>query len=383
MVILDKPYISFELKQYLENSQIPVLKNDYAELNTKGFNLNLKTEDEFKKLYSENPKLITFSENSLEWIYQNINDKEKIDGIKLMKNKTEVRKLLKPLYPDFFFMEAGLEKLKTLNFASLKKPFILKPSIGFFSVGVYTISDENSWNFAINDIEKNFASHKKDYTENVVGNTGFIIEEYIKGQEYALDAYYDNNGNAVMLNIFKHDFGSSDDVSDRLYYTSKKIIEDHLEQFTVFLNDVNKFFKVKNFPIHVELRISNNKIIPIEFNPMRFAGWCTTDLSYFAYGFKTYDYFISDKKPDWQAILKDKDEKIYSFILLNKPKLYKNDAVFNYDLLMDKFKKVLNLRKLEGDYPVFGFLFVETSKTDRKELDNILKSDLTEFLKDS
>lgn len=58
-----------------------------------------------------------------------------------------------------------------------------------------------------------------------MGNAVFILEQYITGEEYALDAYYDENGRAVLLNIMKHDFACSSDVSDRLYYTGKEIIE--------------------------------------------------------------------------------------------------------------------------------------------------------------
>lgn len=38
--------------------------------------------------------------------------------------------------------------------------------------------------------------------------------------------------------------------------------------------------RVTNFPVHVEIRVKEDKICPIEFNPMRFAGLCTTDIAY-------------------------------------------------------------------------------------------------------
>ena len=379
MIILDNPYASKELAEYLQETKIPVLKNDFSVSLSEQYNLNLKEDCEFGDMLNENGKLLTISEHSLEWVYKNLKDPEKINAIRLMKHKTAAREILKPLYPDFFFTEAKITDLRHLNFNALKKPFVLKPAVGFFSVGVYTIFNETSWENALNEIDRNFQQMKGGYPEDVIGNAEFILEEYITGEEYAIDAYYDESGKAVILNILKHEFGSATDVSDRLYYTSKEIIKSMLLPFSDFLNEANKFFRVKNFPLHIEVRVSGKKIVPIEFNPLRFAGWCTTDLSYFAYGIKTYDYFLNAKKPGWNELLKEKDSKIYSLILLNKAPGCDNSTL-NYEALKNKFSKVLNLRKTEGSYPVFGFLFTETNSSDRAELDYIVRADLTEFL---
>lgn len=67
---------------------------------------------------------------------------------------------------------------------------------------------------------------EKNYPQKVIDNSTYILEEFIHGEEYAIDAYYDENGKVVILNIMKHDFSSTSDVSDRLYYTSKEIINE-------------------------------------------------------------------------------------------------------------------------------------------------------------
>ena len=53
----------------------------------------------------------------------------------------------------------------------------------------------------------------------------FIVEQYVDGDEFAMDAYFNQKGEPVILGIFKHLFSSATDVSDRIYYTSKDIIE--------------------------------------------------------------------------------------------------------------------------------------------------------------
>ena len=138
---------------------------------------------------------------------------------------------------------------------------------------------------------------------------------------------------------------------------------------------------LKNFPAHVELRIDNDgNICPIEFNPMRFAGWCCTDVGFFAYGIRSYDYFLNNRKPDWNKLLEGKDGKLYTMCVLNKPVPCPPIREFDYDALCKKFESVCCLRKFDyRENTVFGFLFTETRDPD--ELKFIVKTDLTEFIR--
>jgi hypothetical protein len=381
MIILEEPYVSEELKQYLEITKTPVLKNKMAIETNCGHDLNLLDPDEFKAALNSDKNLYTTSENALDWIYQNVTDSAMINSIDLMKDKIRFRETLSTMYPDFFFCKATLEELKKMDPCQLKMPLILKPAVGFFSVGVYTINSANDWEKAIIEITEQAKNWRDQFPDTVVGGDVFILEEYISGDEYAMDVYFDETGDPVILNIMKHDFSSSEDVSDRLYYTSKEIIEKQLSVFEAYLKKANVLLQTKNFPAHIEVRLNENTIIPIEFNPMRYAGWCTTDLAGFAFGLNTVDYFLNGKRPDWKVLLAGKEDKIYSMIVLNKPEVYGIVNGFDYNALCARFGKVLCLRKLDyGKYPTFGFLFTETDASDRRELDYIIRSDLTEFI---
>lgn len=380
-MILDKPYVSKETKEYLELSQIGVLKNTTAETECLGYKINLQEKEEFLSTLINGQRLYTISENSLEWIYENIKNQELIDNINIMKDKTTFRNSIKELYPDFFYKEVGLEDLKNIDFNLMPLPFVIKPAVGFFSVGVHVISNIDDWHHAVKEISNNFKDWQKTYPEKVIDNSTYILEEFINGEEYAIDAYYDENGTPVILNIMKHDFSSTSDVSDRLYYTSKEIINEQLHILADFLNKINLKIKARSFPFHAEVRIDKDRIVPIEFNPIRFAGWCCTDLTYFAFGFKTYDYYFKNMRPDWNKLLQNKDHKIFSLIVLDKYKDYISGDTFDYDSLHDYFNKVLCIRKLDPETnPVFGFVFTQTDDDNMKELENIVKSDLKEFI---
>lgn len=380
MILLEKPFLSDEMKQYIKNTQAAVLKNEFASAHGLPGNC-YRSAAQCIDAYAEGERIYTNSENALAWLYRNIKDESLLRGITLMKDKAAFRRALAPLHPGFFFMEVAADRLNTLNFEKLQTPFILKPSVGFFSEGVYSIEKKEDWALALSDIERKSQIWHLQYPGSVVGNSVFILEQYVTGEEYAIDAYYDENGRAVVLNIMKHDFNSSSDVSDRLYYTGRDIIEENLIPFTEYLNHANRYLKVKNFPVHIEVRVGDGGICPIEFNPMRFAGLCTTDITHFAYGFYTYDYYLKNLVPDWNMLLRDKEGKLYTLILLNTTERTKNARGFDYDKLCKKFERVLCLRKTDHrEFPAFGFLFTETRSENRKELDDIMESDLTEFI---
>lgn len=385
MVILDTQYVSRELGEYLASSRMPVLRNQAALEAGGESRFHLVSEAEADALLAAGERVYTSCENSLSWVLAHAVDKSLLDGIALCKDKAAFRRMLASIYPDFFFREVPVHELDALDFSTLKTPFILKPSVGFFSVGVYTIADEKDWQAALADIRKNTAAWQESYSQSVVGTSSFILEEYIRGDEYAVDFYYDSEGKAVILNILRHEFASFEDVSDRLYLTSADIIREHLEGFTAFFDAMNMQMKARNLPLHLELRVDKGRIVPIEANPLRFAGWCVTDLSLYAWGFHTYDLFLRDVRPDWDSILEGREGRLFSAIILDPPADLEKplkEAEFRYDRLCADFQKVLELRRIDyrNGGPVFGFLFAETRADERSELDRILVSDLREYL---
>ena len=207
----------------------------------------------------------------------------------------------------------------------------------------------------------------------------------MEGREFAFDAYYDKQGNPVVLGIFEHLFSGTDDVSDRVYITSKSLMKEFLPKFTEFLQLLNHQLGLKNFPLHAEVRITENgALIPIEVNPLRFGGWCTTaDVTPTAYGINPYLSFFNQCKPDWDTILSAMGDSIYSLIVLDKPKdLDANASVtLDWPKLLATLSHPLSHRIVsEPGHPLFGFIFAETAPDKRDELNQILNADLTQYI---
>lgn len=384
MFIIDKPYVSELFKDTIIKNRYKLLNNEFA-LKSGHYDSELLYDNEqMIEAFKSNQLLYLNSENSIEWIADNLSFSQLPQHINVFKNKALFRDMIRKMYPNFYYKQLDITELRSFKVDNIKKPFIIKPAVGFLSLGVYTVNSNDDWAKTVESIEKEMVDVKSMFPKEVLDTSKFIIEEYIDGTEYAFDAYYDNEGKPVIINILKHVFASSEDMSDRLYLTSKSIINEFKTRFQAFLEEIGDILKTRNIPIHVEVKVSGDTIVPIEVNPMRFAGFCTTDIAYFAYGINPYEYFIERKKPDWDSILKNKDGKVYSLIMLDKPKDIDASAIkkFDFEGVLKCLEKPLEVRKMDiKRYPIFGFVFAETRKENFVELENILKKDLREFIK--
>ncbi|ADD68580.1 conserved hypothetical protein [Denitrovibrio acetiphilus DSM 12809] len=384
MFILDEPFASGILLDTLKRNRYPVLLNDFVKTLPEYEKLTLLSEERFIDRFKTKPLIYTNSENAIKWINDNLMFSDLIERIDTFKNKGKFRDILSGMYPDFYYKEVLLEEIEQLKLKDLKFPFIIKPSVGFFSLGVHYVEDADSWKAVREKLLEETVKIKDYYPEDVLDSSGFIIEEVIDGVEYAIDGYYDSYGEPVILNVLKHYFAGKDDVSDRVYVTSVPIVREVQDKVMRFLKSLSRLTVVKDFPFHLEIRIdTDGDMIPIEMNPMRFAGWCCTDISVFGYGLNTYECFMKNIKPDWDDIEQRCGDSVYSMCVIEKGS-HIDDLLlkgFDYDKLCSTFSNVLDIRKTDFmRYGVFAFIFVQVESEDSPELKNILNSDLNEFI---
>ena len=74
----------------------------------------------------------------------------------------------KEFYPEFFFKEISLEDLKRIPLEELKYPFVIKPSMGFFSVGVHVVHNDEDWKRILASIDAEMEAVSSAYPEDVV-----------------------------------------------------------------------------------------------------------------------------------------------------------------------------------------------------------------------
>ena len=388
MIIIEEPYVS---ELFIDT----IVQNDWTVLDNQTIESAGLEEGALQIVPQENaieyfdktdyPIIYSNSENSINWILENLPHSNLSRYIKLFKDKSLFRDMLKSLYPDFNYRQVSYDELKNIPLEELNFPLVLKPAIGFLSLGVHKINDDNDWKQALFALDKEMELASELYPNSVVNTSKFIIEEYIDGDEYAVDAYYDKQGMPVILNIFKHPFLNSKDVRDRVYITSTEIMLKNMSHFTLLLKQIGDCNEIRNFPIHLEVRVkSDGTIIPVEANPMRFAGWCTTDVAKYAWGVNVYEYYMYQQKPDWNEILTKSSPDIYYFSMAEVPAGLEKSKIkdFDYDRFLANYSNVLELRRIDPHkHPLFAIIFGSTNNMN--EIQRILEVntiDYTEFL---
>ena len=381
MIILDEPYISTPLLDWMEKSAHPVLDGAFLREVAGERALNYVDAPEAIRRIDAGERIYTNSENTLSWILENTHNESLTRAVTTFKDKALMREILHELNPDLFFMRVQSEDLASLDFESLPKPFVIKPSVGFGSMGVYAIDNLDTWHTALADIAKSERLWQERYPESVIETHEFILEGYLTGTEYAIDAYFDEHGKTQVLNVFRHDFANAQDMSDRMYITSPRIVREMAPFFKAWLDEANARVGARNFPVHVEVRVDGGRVSPIEFNPLRFAGLGCTDMSLFNYGYRTYEVFLENKALDFDAAFAGKDNKVYSMSLLNPPAGIDFTETFDYEALCARFSHVVELRRFDiRRFGAYGFLFLEVESEDSPELEFLKTTDLREFI---
>ncbi|WP_462325261.1 ATP-grasp domain-containing protein [Desulfoplanes sp.] len=384
MFILEAPYVSDFLKQTILDRQAPVLANDVA---SKHFGPNasvLCPAEDFAARANSSLPIYSNSENAIEWIGTHLGTTGLPDTIRTFKDKVLFRELIRDMHPDYVFKGIPFDKLKDIDPSAFPKPFIIKPAVGFFSLGVHKVDADEDWPGVLETIHNEVSRIQSHYPDQVLSLDHFIIEECIGGEEFAVDVYFGADGKPVILNILGHLFASENDVSDRVYLTSPSIIRTWLDRFTRYLGEIGTRAHLTNFPAHVELRVDKDgTIMPIEANPMRFAGWCVADLTFHAWGFNPYAYYLDGKTPDWPTILAEREGQAVGVLVADVPADVDCASItaVDYDSLTARFSDPLELRRIDvREYPVFAFLFARVPEDDLGEFRGLLHSDLKEFL---
>ncbi len=386
LFILEEPYVSDYLRDTATESRLPVLDTPLARRLLAGRPAQLLSPDAFARaLRRPGARLYTNSENALGWVSKEMGGSELARRVALFKDKVRFRELLADLYPDYRFQGIPLDRLRSFDAASLSAPFVVKPAVGFFSLGVHVVERAEDWPEVVTRIEEEVGDQARMYPDEVLDLGRYVAEEVIPGDEYAVDAYFDGRGEAVIVNILAHPFSGTEDVSDRVYFTSPAVIRRWKDPFAAYLSRIGRRGGLIDFPVHAELRVTEDgRIAPIEINPLRFAGWCTTDIARHAYGLNPYLSYLQDRPPQWPRLLADHDGSTVAMVIADLPAGVDGESVasIDYEGFAARFSAPLELRRVDwARYRVFAFLFFRVASESADELGEVLHADFRRYLR--
>lgn len=393
MLLLDAPYVSEYLCATAARLGQAVLDTDRARAVVCGRaaadRLRFVGQAELARRIGAGERVLANSENSLDLVLAAARGSDLARQIEVCKDKARFREATACLYPDYRFERVLADGLEAFDPAGFPKPFVIKPSRGFFSLGVHVVCGDEQWPATAATLMRDRATMNAQYPESVVDAGEFIVEAVIQGEEYAIDVYFDATGEPVVTNILHHRFASEDDVSDRLYYTSPQIITTWLGPFTEAARCIGLACGFHDFPMHLEVRVgADGAVLPIEANPLRFAGWCVADITAHAWGFNPYECYLADIRPDWPAILDGKSaagegDAVYAMVIGDLPPGVDGATVarVDYDGFAALFDSVLEMRRMDCTaYPVFAFVFARSAAERMDRLAALTGADFTPLI---
>ena len=328
-------------------------------------NLNILSANELNNTdlrFTDIHKVCIASEASLELISNRIDDENKVNAILKLKDKYLFRKILLNIYPNYKFRCLKLHDIKALE---ITEKSVIKPIKGCFGTAVRVIEPTTDFEKLSLDLQAEIEKNGTILSENVLSKEDFLVEDFIGGEEYAVDMFYNAFGEPCIVNIYHHPMPSNLNYLHVIYYSSKQVFDKIYEKAKYFFKALNKELKVKNFAMHSEFKLNGNQLFPIEINAMRFGGMGLGNMIFHALGVNPYQYFLDDKEPNWQKIWEAKNNELFVYFIAYNAlhKSVKNHKP-NMVKLTQKFTKILLERHLEYQKQLaFGlFCLVETTE---------------------
>jgi len=264
--------------------------------------------------FSTSDRVCINSETVLDEVLQRMDDSARRKTVEQLKNKVSCREMLADVYPGFYFEQIKLHDLPNTHFDPSKKYFV-KPIKGYWGSGGRCIEEGVDLTNLVADISEELERKVGIFSDKVLSKEDFLIEEFLEGEEYAVDMFYSSSGEPVLTNICHHPIPSKKAYLHVVYYTTAELFASLYETFVDFFAHLNDTLQARSLPIHGEFKYHNGELIPVELNPLRYGSDGFSDLSFHGFGFNPFLCLANDEKPDWQELWKDKAHKVYAFYL--------------------------------------------------------------------
>jgi len=264
--------------------------------------------------FRQGEKIIISTETVLDEVLQRLDDPEKKELISTLKNKVECRRMLSGLFPDFYFKEITIPDLATLELDPSERYFV-KPIKGYWGSAAYALDKNSNRQELVEEITKQLQVRTNIFSDQVVAKDRLIVEEFIDGEEYAVDMFFNEEGQPIITNICYHPLPKKLEYLHVVYYTNHDVFHRLYDNLVQFFTELNKTLNARNIPIHGEFKLHKGILTPVELNPLRFGSDGFADLCYHAFGFNPFLCFAQNCSPDWDTVWQGREEKVYAFYL--------------------------------------------------------------------
>ena len=325
--------------------------------------------------FTKDSKVCIASEVSIETIVSRMDDRSRKQTIESLKDKYIFRKTIASIYPEYQYQFVKASKIENL---SITQKSVIKPVKGVFATAVRTIDRDTDFKNLATELKAELSKNEGIFSDGVLSKEDFLVEEYIEGEEYAVDMFYDADGNPCILNICHHPIPENKAYLHILYYFSKEVFDRIYTKAKYFFVQLNQILNVTNITMHCEFKLDGDKLMPIEINTLRYGGMGFGNMVFHALEINPYTYFLNNIEPDWQRIWEDRREDIFCFfIAYNGANINLNEYQPNRERLKQQFTEILLERSF--DYQTQLTFGIYCLKETKENLANLLKIDFDDF----
>ena len=361
-IITGKGYIS-ELIKRTTTEVIIISEEDFRDSE-----LIIKTGD---KVYAP-------TESALEIILERSEDSVFTNAVNILKDKYKFRELMSNLYLDFYYIKTTIDRLEKIKLDSDKK-YIVKPTKGFFGTAVKELTGETNISEITKEIRNELKKSSHYFPESILSKNELIIEQFVEGDEYAVDMYFNETGKPEITCIYHHPLPEKNKYFHVLYYTNKDIFNKFYDRLNAIFVELNTHLNITNFPIHAEFKLENNILVPIEMNPLRYGGFGLADLAFHAFGFNPFDAFFENFKLDWKEIWVKREENHFGWILgYNGTDIDVNTHEPDHETYQEYLGNILHYVEIDHrENPAFSIAYVKDNCSE--SLQRLLKTEFNDF----
>ncbi len=325
--------------------------------------------------FASHDKVCIASEASIETVVSKMDDPVRKSTITTLKDKYSFRKALTNIYPEYRYQFVKASEISSLK---ITRKSVIKPVKGVFGTAVRTIDRDTDLTNLATELTMELSKNASIFSDSVLSQADFLVEEYIEGEEYAIDMFYDADGNPRIMNICHHPIPENRAYLHILYYFSQEVFDRIYTKAKYFFTQLNQILNVTNITMHCEFKLDGDKLMPIEINPLRYGGMGFGNMGFHALGINPYTYFLNNIEPDWQTIWKDNREDIFCFfIAYNGANINVTESKPNQQRLKQQFTEVL--LECSFDYQTQLAFGIYCLKETKENLANLLKIDFDNF----
>lgn len=179
-----------------------------------------------------------------------------MDAVKIFRDKARMKIVWDKLgikTPKSFFFRSSKEL--TENKDNISFPAIIKPSLGYASCGVKKVNNFDELSEQLNNI---FFINSAVISRESRENLGFLVEEYINGDEYSIDTLWFNEI-PICSGICSKNRNNGPYFTDRVYYIDPEINENIKNKIIESSFHAVRSIGLKTGASHTEVRFKNDE----------------------------------------------------------------------------------------------------------------------------